>query len=324
MAISLPALLEGIQIGWDIITSSYEPISAGETFTARPFFHTEGIYKYVNQDNILYNNQPAVLDFEDGDFKIAGSGEGAFFLSSASGDFSVSSFGSSPIKIRFRYSSVGHFDGWFPPVYYKNNSYEFSEIHIYLNFYPPEMRYSQDYSNSTSIVAMNTGTDYVSIGNVTNSPFNLIINDTVPITPGQTYTYYEALDTYIDYFNDKYTDLDLNLTREDFPSEEDYLPQVPTTTTGSGCCNIDYGEIMSPSEFNDVLNSAEYDLEEIPTTFALDLPELPKETLPEGMLSLAGNIANASYNYYSSLGLSGVLIAVGVIVCVIRLLRGGR
>lgn len=81
---------------------------------------------------------------------------------------------------------------------------------------------------------------------------------------------------------------------------------------------------MSPSEFDDVLNSAEYDLEEIPTTFTLDLPDLPDETLPAGMLSLAGNIANASYNYYNSLGLSGVLIAVGVIVCVIRLLRGGR
>lgn len=322
MAIGLPSLLEGIELGWELVTSAFEPLNAGETFTARPFFHGEGTYRYVNKNDVTFFDQPAVFDYYDGEFSIAGSGEGAFFITSSSGVFSVASVGSHPVKTRFRYGSTGYFDGWFPPAYYKNNSYELSDIYIYINSDSPIHMYSQ--SLNIAFTAMNTGTDFVSIGNISGDGWNQLINDKVPLIVGNTYTYYEALDTYIDYFNDKYTDLDLNLTREDFPSEEDYLPQVPTTTTSSGCCNIDYGEIMSPSEFDDVLNSAEYDLEEIPTTFALDLPELPEETLPSGMLSLAGNMVNASYNYYDSLGLSGILIAVGVIVCVIRLLRGGR
>lgn len=322
MAISLPALLEGIQIAWDIITSTYEPLNAGETFTALPFAYVEGVYQYTNKQDVVFKNQPAYLKYEDGEFFIFGSGEGSFTVSASEGEFKVSHSGSgSTLRVAFAMQGVDKFRIDRSASFY---DYTFAELDaVYILGYSSNNLVNHKYNSKLFTTFSCFSLSGTSIGNVTEGSWSSLIENSVPIYPGYSYTYYEALDTYINYFNDKYSDLDLNLTTDDFPSESDYLPEVPTTEPVSGgCCNIDYGEIMSPSEFDDVLNSAEYDLEEIPTTFALDLPDLPEETLPTGMLSLAGNIVNESYNYYNSLGLSGVLISVGVIVCVIRLLRG--
>lgn len=320
MAIGLPSLLKGIEIAWEIITSTYEPLNAGETFTAMPYAYVEGTYNFRDADNFQYNNQNAYLKYDSGNFLIMGESDGG-------GNFSINAY-SGTIEVSYAYP----YSIWWCNLSIKGgktfeinrgSGYEtrFGTADVLRIYGNSQVNSYYDTSVSSPYVCFyfNSGQNYSS-GNVTNGNWNLLINDQIPIIAGNSYTYYDALDIYINYYNNKYTDL--SLTREDFPPESDYLPQEPTTEPISGGFDIDYDEIMSPSEFDAVLNSAEYDLEEIPTTFALDLPELPDETLPTGMLSFAGNIVNASYSYYNALGLSGVLISVGVIVCVIRLLRG--
>lgn len=131
-----------------------------------------------------------------------------------------------------------------------------------------------------------------------------------------------------------------------YTGEDTTDPTEPTDETGNcgGCGNcggdvnvdvtvdatFDYGEVISPTELQGILNGETYDLDEIPTLsseFLESLPleslELPSETLSASLLQAGAGVINESYNFYSSLGLMPTFVATAVIIAIIRMLRGG-
>lgn len=222
MAIGLPSLLEGIELGWELVTSSFEPLNAGETFTARPFIYVEGTYTYVDSHGISYNDQPAYFSYDDGDFFIFGSGEGSFTVSSTSGTFTAGYYNpGNQHYTTFTMQGTDKFEVSRPRGY--NDTY--SEVSVvYIG--GPSMIHYHNSTISDPFRSFEPGR-VVGIGNISGTGWNNLVIDSVPLEIGHQYTYYDALDTYINYFNNKYTDI--NLTRDDFPPESYFLPEQPTT-----------------------------------------------------------------------------------------------
>lgn len=135
-----------------------------------------------------------------------------------------------------------------------------------------------------------------------------------------TYTYDSYKKQVIDNFNQSYPEATQN--PDDFPTWQEILDEVhpedatePTEpSSGNGCCNIDYDEILSEGELESILNQEIYELAEIETIDSVfSLPEAPTYQLSEQIPDAVGFITSASVDLLSGLSLLPLFIGVAVI-----------
>lgn len=149
----------------------------------------------------------------------------------------------------------------------------------------------------------------------------------VPFPEGSSITYEDAYKT-IESFAEAYPELEIDmddiLTFDEInPSETE--PTEPTSE-GGNCCggfDIDYDELVSPSELYDVLNTETYDLAEIDTSMPDLNAELPSDVLANTQITMLSDALTVSYNFWDALGLSSTLIALGVLAALFNFIKGG-
>lgn len=147
-----------------------------------------------------------------------------------------------------------------------------------------------------------------------------------PYFPPGDYTFNELRKALIDQVND---DFDLNISEDtpEIPDYDDLLgdgePDETEPTSGGGDFQFDYGEVISPSELESILDQTDYQLDELNTELPDLSFELPDATFSEVQITLLTDTLTASYNFFDSLGLSSTLIALGVVAGLIRMIRGG-
>lgn len=122
--------------------------------------------------------------------------------------------------------------------------------------------------------------------------------------------------------------MDIPLDSPEIPELEDLLEETNPPATGDNNFYIDYDQILSPEDLENILQQETYELQELPTFSAEDLgsltlPELPEETLSSNLLAVIPAGLNASISFFDSMGLTSTLIATAVIIVVIKMLKGG-
>lgn len=322
MALPLPAIIDAVETAWDVFTlAQTPPLKAGETFSVKPYLYTSGTYTY-STNGVSYLGQPARLSYADGNMSLTASGEGSFGGEVISGDVTIGYY--TPGAQAYTTFSVSSYpDNYFlvSGASYDNSPRQYRSIYVNSR---SDAYFSTNLSTNDYLVAFRV--DGFGSTNIQNSSgaSNATGSHIVPIAPGTQITYNDALNLYINYWKQLYPDWE-ELDPSDFPTEQEFMGEEPTEPTeGNGnCCNIDYNEIMSPSELESVLNGTDYDLAEIPTIDAtFDLPELPSDTIPSSVLAIAGTAMRSSWDFYAATGLAGTMVAVAVIVVLIRMLRG--
>lgn len=147
--------------------------------------------------------------------------------------------------------------------------------------------------------------------------------------PSGNHTFNELRDELINYYNDEYgLNIDINIGSDEIPDWDTYFgDQDETEPTGSGDgFQFDYGEVISPTELESILDQETYELQEIETD-PTDLPSLPSEELPTDTFSdevLTGipEVVQGSYSFLTGTELASVFIPMAVIMCIIKILRG--
>lgn len=316
MALPVAGVIDAVKDAWDVFMFFYKPTYAGEPFEAVPFIYTSGTYSYTSQQGVTYTDQPAYLEYCDGWFSVSGMGHGNFVVTASSGDFRIGYY--TPGVQAYTtftangdsYFSVGRSVADYP-------SYSVADVtKVYVNrrstspfswsgaISDPFIAFMVDGFGVTNISG-NTG--------VANAAPNI-----VPLQPGSVYVYDEALDIYIDFWREKYPDWDL--TADDFPTQEDYLPTDPTEPTEP----VDLFSFLTKDQLEDVLTSESYHLQPFPTSQVFDFSsiEVPTETIPIQYLELFPKVFSISWDYFSSLGLATPLLIFGFLFLLIRILRG--
>lgn len=324
MAIPVTAIVDAVTTAWDVfILAQTPPLHVGDTFTVAPYLYTAGTYDYASSAGITYADQPAYVSYADGNFSLTASGVGNFGITILSGNVTIGYY--TPGSQAYTTFIVSDYPNNFFLVsgssdYYTNptvqkrmigiNRRAVSQSHngfaTNSDFFPA---FELDGFGSTNIVGNNGASN---IGNI------------VPLAPGSQVTYDQALNIYIDYWHTKYPDW-TELDASDFPTEQDFIGIDPTEPTQTGtCCDIDYNEILSEQELATILETETYYLAEIPTDFVYDFAglDIPNETLSPEYLSFFPAAINLSWDFFSRIGLTSVLVSVGIFLCLIRILRG--
>lgn len=150
------------------------------------------------------------------------------------------------------------------------------------------------------------------------------------VPPG-SYSYDDLRAALIQFFNDEYN-LDIELDNPDIPKLEDILEEPTEPATGGNGFEFDYGEVISPTELESLLNQETYDLAEIDT----DIPTFPTmpdvdifESMPQGdleasVLASIPVVATVSWNTLASLGLLSVFISVAIPKLILKILRNAK
>lgn len=149
------------------------------------------------------------------------------------------------------------------------------------------------------------------------------------IIPSGRYTYPQFQQAIIDFYEDEY-DIDLNITPEDLPTIGEILGEEETEPSdSSGGFDFDYGEVISPSELWDILDTEQYDWNEAET----DLMELPDlETIPTAetdeveadVLATIPVLATVSLNMLGTVGLLSVFTSTAIIAMILKILRNKK
>lgn len=321
------ANLKAVQSAWDLFTLNYTPTHAGEEFTAQPFIYTEGTYDFGAPSSIIYYDQPAYLSYADGEFLIAGTGEGAFQITANSGDFGVSYFTpgvQNYTTFTMRNTPTNFF------LLERNEPYTVDNVKslwsVYINTRSVSHGYNSTVNQDGFVAFKYTGGG---IGNMTGY-WTRLQTYTVPLTPGTKYTYDDALQIYIDYFND--VDTNLNLTLNDFPDEDSYLPTEPTEPpTEPGATlppgigfDFDYGEVISPTELDSILDQETYEVDTIQdfTMPVLSLEEsMELQPVDHAPLKVAGGLISESTEFFKAVPMFQFffpLVILSIVVAAIR------
>lgn len=196
------------------------------------------------------------------------------------------------------------------------------------------------WSKSSLGVSFTSGTTFKANGSWTGSASNRIglATDTtltnsskfrekhpdVPYVPPGSYTFDQLRNALIEQYNQDY-DLDISIDNPDIPTYNDLFGDgTDPTETGSGSgFEFDYGEVISPSELESILDHTDYQLDELDTELPDLSFELPDAVFSSEQITLLTDTLTASYSFFDGLGLSGTLISLGVLAGLIRLIRGG-
>lgn len=328
VANNLSAILDAVDIFFGIMYSGN--LHAGQSSNyVLPVISGEGHYTFHRGSGLDYYNDMR-FEFIDGSFKAVGMGMYGGYTITNNGEYATVGWYSAAGNSALHVSDTAGFT--FFGVDYDNSPIAVSSYVAYEQGNRWNTTLSASYPATLNNLTIGSNTDrYPVITNI-DTLKDRINSLYIPLKPGSQYTYQQAADIIIDAVNVKYPDL--NITIEDLPPESNYLPTEPTdpteptapseTVLPGGSFEIDYGEIISPSELESILGQETYQVDTVVSLdiLAVDMPQL--DTLPQDMVVAAGALMTAVTPLFTETGLLPIFLPLAIVMILVYFLRRGR